>query len=88
MTDQATPTAITATADKADIVQRFLFALEVNDFDTFEELAAPGLVWQNVGLPSLRGRSTILKALRRGEGKFGFGVKFHRIAAEGDTVLT
>lgn len=88
MTDQATPTAITATADKADIVQRFLFALEVNDFDTFEELAAPGLVWQNVGLPSLRGRSTILKALRRAEGKGGFAVKFHRIAAEGDTVLT
>ncbi|MGQ9350221.1 limonene-1,2-epoxide hydrolase family protein [Mycolicibacterium gilvum] len=89
MTDQADPTALTAMTDKADIVQRFLFALEVNDFDTFEELAAPGLVWQNVGLPSLRGRSTILKTLRRAEGKFGFAVKFHRIAAdEGDTVLT
>lgn len=88
MTDEALPTATTAIADKADVVQRFLYALEDNDFDTVEELAAPDLVWQNVGLPSIRGRSRILAMLRRAEGKGGFAVKFHRVATEGATVLT
>ncbi len=45
-------------------------------------------MWQNVGLPSIRGRRRIMGLLRRGQGKFGFEVKFHRIAADGDTVLT
>ncbi|OAN37495.1 limonene-1,2-epoxide hydrolase family protein [Mycolicibacterium iranicum] len=98
MTDEALPTATTAIADKADVVQRFLYALEDNDFDTFEELAAPDLVWQNVGLPSIRGRARILAMLRRAEGKGGFAVKFHRVATDersreeqtgaGATVLT
>jgi limonene-1,2-epoxide hydrolase len=88
MTDEALPTAPTAIADNADRVQKFLFALADEDFDTFESLAAPELIWQNVGLPSIRGRSRILKLLRGGQGKFGFAVKFHRIAAEGGTVLT
>ncbi|MGP4056572.1 limonene-1,2-epoxide hydrolase family protein [Mycobacterium sp. 4D054] len=85
------------TIDAAETVQRFLFAMADQDFDTIEALAAPDLLWQNVGLPSIRGRSRILKLLRGGEGKFGFLVKFHRIAASderseqtgiGGTVLT
>ncbi|QZY48446.1 MULTISPECIES: limonene-1,2-epoxide hydrolase family protein [Mycolicibacterium] len=82
MTDDAQATLRpTATTDAPDTVRKFLFALAEQDFDTFESLAAPDLVWQNVGLPSIRGRSRIMKMLRRGEGKFGFLVKFHRIAA-------
>ena len=81
MTDEALPTAPTAITDHADDVQKFLFALADNDFDTFESLAAPELIWQNVGLPTIRGRRRILDLLRRGEGKFGFDVKFHHIAA-------
>ncbi|MFA7510086.1 MAG: limonene-1,2-epoxide hydrolase family protein [Mycolicibacterium vanbaalenii] len=82
MTDDAQATLQpTATTDAPDTVRKFLFALAEQDFDTFESLAAPDLVWQNVGLPSIRGRSRIMKMLRRGEGKFGFLVKFHRIAA-------
>ncbi|PQP49843.1 limonene-1,2-epoxide hydrolase family protein [Mycolicibacterium austroafricanum] len=81
MTDDAQATLLpTATTDAPETVRKFLFALAEQDFDTFESLAAPDLVWQNVGLPSIRGRSRIMKMLRRGEGKFGFLVKFHRIA--------
>lgn len=94
MTDEVLPTATTAIAtNHGDTVQKFLFALADEDFDTFESLAAPELIWQNVGLPSIRGRRRILKLLRRGEGKFGFAVKFHRVVAESGvaesgTVLT
>lgn len=99
MTDEALPTATTAIAHHTDTVQRFLFALADEDFDTVESLAAPELVWENVGLPSIRGRRRIMKLLRGGEGKFGFGVKFHRVVGgdehpgdeqtgRGGTVLT
>ena len=94
MTDEVLPTARAAIADQsensdgADTVRKFLFALADEDFDTFESLAAPELVWQNVGLPSIRGRRRIMKLLRGGEGKFGFAVAFHRISADGGTVLT
>ncbi|TRW84893.1 limonene-1,2-epoxide hydrolase [Mycolicibacterium sp. 018/SC-01/001] len=87
MTDDASTTLL-PTADGAALVQKFLNALADEDFDTVESLAAPDLVWQNVGLPSIRGRSRIMGLLRRGEGKVGFAVAFHRVAGEGDTVLT
>jgi limonene-1,2-epoxide hydrolase len=86
MTDDLLP-ASTGT-DAARTVQSFLNALADEDFAAVEALAAPGLVWQNVGLPTLRGRDRIMKLLRAGEGRFGFAVAFHRVAAEGGTVLT
>ncbi|MBB2990164.1 limonene-1,2-epoxide hydrolase [Mycolicibacterium iranicum] len=73
--------------DNREIVRRFLLALEAEDIDTVESLAAPELVWQNVGLPSIRGRRRIVTMLRKGVGRYGFAVKFHRITAEGGTVL-
>lgn len=85
MTDEA---LLTTRATNSRTVQAFLFALADEDFDTVESLAAPELIWQNVGLPSIRGRARIMKVLRRGEGKVGFAVKFHRIAEDGTTVLT
>lgn len=89
MTDELLPNASTATGtDAAATVRSFLDALADEDFAAVEALAAPGLVWQNVGLPTLRGRSRILKLLRAGEGRAGFAVAFHRIAADGGTVLT
>ena len=87
MTDEA-PRTLLPDTDSAALVQKFLFALADEDFDTVESSAAPDLVWQNVGLPSIRGRDRIVGLLRRGEGKVGFAVKFHRIAVDGDTVLT
>jgi limonene-1,2-epoxide hydrolase len=88
MTDDAPDPPLPIATDHTAIVQKFLFAMAEQDFDTIESLAAPDLVWQNVGLPTLRGRSRIMKLLRRGEGKFGFLVKFHRITGNGGTVLT
>ncbi|MHA0286782.1 limonene-1,2-epoxide hydrolase family protein [Mycobacterium sp. C3-094] len=84
MTDEA----LLPITDNAALVRKFLLALADEDFDTVESLAAPDLVWQNVGLPSIRGRARIMGLLRRGEGKVGFAVTFHRVAADGDTVLT
>ncbi len=80
MTDEVLQTPLTTTTANARTVQAFLFALADEDFDTMASLAAPELVWQNVGFPSIRGRDRIIKLLRNGEGKFGFEVKFHRIA--------
>ncbi|CAN3128471.1 limonene-1,2-epoxide hydrolase family protein [Mycobacterium sp. smrl_JER01] len=93
MTDEVRPTvtstAASATpADAKEIVERFLLSLEAEDIDTVESLSAPDLVWQNVGLPSIRGRRRVVSMLRRGQGRYGFAVKFHRVAAEGNTVLT
>ncbi|MGE0218845.1 limonene-1,2-epoxide hydrolase family protein [Mycolicibacterium sp.] len=84
MTDEVLAT----TETNARIVESFLFALAGDDIDTMESLAAPELLWQNVGLPSIRGRARVMKLLRRGQGRYGFEVKFHRIAQNGDVVLT
>lgn len=88
MTDEALTTPATTTTANARTVETFLFAMADEDFDTVESLAAPDLIWQNVGVPSIRGRDRVMKLLRRGEGKMGFAVKFHRIAQDGSTVLT
>jgi limonene-1,2-epoxide hydrolase len=86
MTDQAS-SSITD-VDNARTVENFLYALQDEDFDTAEALVSEHLVWQNVGWPTLRGRDRIMKLFRRGEGRMGFEVKIHRIAADGNSVLT
>ncbi|OBB69327.1 limonene-1,2-epoxide hydrolase family protein [Mycolicibacterium monacense] len=70
----------------ARTVETFLFALQDEDFDAADSLMADHIAWQNVGFPTIRGRERITKLFRRGQGKLG--VKIHRIAAEGDAVLT
>ena len=72
----------------ARTVETFLHALQDEDFDTAESTLADNIEWQNVGYPTIRGRDRIMKLFRRGEGRFGVEVKFHRIAAEGNAVLT
>jgi limonene-1,2-epoxide hydrolase len=84
-------TGMTSTVDgtaNARTVETFLYAMQDEDFDTVEEAMADNIEWQNVGLPTIRGRHRIMKLFRRGEGRFGFEVKIHRIAAEGNAVLT
>jgi limonene-1,2-epoxide hydrolase len=84
-------TGTTSAADttaNARIVETFLYALQDEDFDTAEDAMADTIAWQNVGFPTIRGRGRIMKLFRRGEGRFGFEVKIHRIAAEGNAVLT
>ena len=79
--------AVDSTAN-ARTVETFLYAMQDEDFDTVEAAMADNIAWQNVGFPTIRGRDRIMKLFRRGEGRFGFEVKIHRIAAEGNTVLT
>jgi limonene-1,2-epoxide hydrolase len=86
MTDQASP--VSSDIDNARTVETFLYAVQDEDFDTVDSLMADTLVWQNVGWPTLQGRQRIVKILRSGQGRVGFEVKIHRIAAEGNSVLT
>jgi limonene-1,2-epoxide hydrolase len=85
MTDQ---TSTVPAVDTKALVERFLFAVQNEDFDTADSLLADDVKWQNVGLPTITGRERIVKLLRSGQGRVGFEVKFHRIAAEGTSVLT
>ena len=79
--------AVDSTAN-ARTVETFLYAMQDEDFDTVEAAMADNIEWQNVGFPTIRGRERMMKLFRRGEGRFGFEVKIHRIAAEGNAVLT
>jgi limonene-1,2-epoxide hydrolase len=85
MTEQTTSTS--SALDNARIVEDFLKALENQQFETFDALLADDVVYQNVGLPTVRGRRRVVKMMRGMEGRMGFEVKFHRNVAEGNTVL-
>lgn len=76
------------TTANARTVETFLYALQDEDFDLADSLMADNIEWQNVGLPTIRGRRRITKIFKNGKGRVGFEVKFHRIAAEGNAVLT
>ena len=76
------------TTANARLVETFLYALQDEDFDAVDAGMADNIVWQNVGINTMRGRKRIMKLLRLSEGRGGFEVKFHRIAVEGNTVLT
>jgi limonene-1,2-epoxide hydrolase len=84
-------TGMTSAVDSttnARTVENFLYALQDEDFETVESAMADNIEWTNVGVVTMRGRGRIVKLLRRGEGRMGFEVKIHRIAAEGNAVLT
>ena len=76
------------TAANARTVETFLYALQDEDFDTANSVLADNFAWQNVGFPTVRGRARVIGLFRRGQGRMEFEVKFHRIAAEGNAVLT
>ena len=86
MTDQASGTR--TDVDNVRAVENFLYALQDEDFETADALLAENVAWQNVGWPTVRGRERIINMMRRGEGRMGFEVKIHRIAGEGNAVLT
>lgn len=69
-------------------VESFLYALQDEDFDTVGAALADDLVYENVGLSRIRGGRRTTNMLRRMEGRIGFEVKIHRIAADGAAVLT
>ncbi|ART70876.1 limonene-1,2-epoxide hydrolase [Mycobacterium dioxanotrophicus] len=84
MADQST----TAVNSPAGTVEIFLNALQDQDFETAENALAQNLVYQNVGLPTIYGRNRTVKLFRSMQGRVGFEVKIHRIAADGASVLT
>jgi limonene-1,2-epoxide hydrolase len=84
MTDQ-TSTVVSTT--NSGTVEAFLFALRDQDFETADALLADDIVYQNVGLPTIRGRARVMKMMRAMEGRMRFDVKIHRNVGEGTTVL-
>jgi limonene-1,2-epoxide hydrolase len=82
------PTSAVPTVDNKATVERFLAAVQNEDFDAADALLADDVRWQNVGFPTISGRQRIVKLMRAGQGRVGFEVKFHRIAEEGTAVLT
>ncbi|HWY01141.1 MAG TPA: limonene-1,2-epoxide hydrolase family protein [Mycobacterium sp.] len=81
---ELTGTAVTNTRT----VEGFLNALQDADYETAEAALDDNLVYENVGLSTIRGRRRTMKLLRRMEGRMRFEVKIHRIAADGAAVLT
>lgn len=70
-------------------VEKFLNSLRDKDLDTADSLLAGDLVYQNVGFPTIRGRQRAMKLLAGLQRpSFGFDVKVHRTAADGDTTST
>lgn len=73
----------------ADVVTAFLTALADGDADTVLDLVAEDLVYENVSLPTIRGKQRFAKGLhdfnRRG---ITFAVRIHRITESGTTVMT
>ena len=87
MTDQLPNRSVTT--DPARVVESFLYALRDKDFDAADEALDDDLVYQNVGLPTIRGRQRTMKLLGGlSRPNAGFDVKIHRIASEGSAVLT
>jgi limonene-1,2-epoxide hydrolase len=77
------------TAENTRTVEVFLNALQDVDYETADACLDDNLVYENVGLPTIHGRSKAMKLFRRMDGsKTAFEVKIHRIAADGAAVLT
>jgi limonene-1,2-epoxide hydrolase len=85
-------TELTQTSHKSTenirTVEVFLNALQDADYETAEAALDDNLVYENVGLPTIHGRRRAMRLFRRMEGRAGFEVKIHRVAADGATVLT
>lgn len=87
MTDQTPDLALVT--DPAQIVEGFLTALQDEDYDAMLAALDDDLVYQNVGLPTIRGSHRTVKMLRRALSRpnAGFEVKIHRSATNGNSVL-
>lgn len=83
-TDGSTGTA------SADLVRRFLDLLQQGDLDAAAELLADDVCWVNVSLPAIRGRERVHRVLTQafGRRRVGLEVYLHKVAVDGDSVLT
>lgn len=80
--------SISSDIDNAHTVEVLLSSLQAMDVDGAGAVLDDNLVYQNVGLPTIRGRARAMKLFRAMEGRLGFEVKIHRIAVNGSSVLT
>ena len=72
-----------------DVVEAFLDALADTDLERAGELIAQDIRYTNVGLPTIRGRDRVLRALAvMDRPSASFEVYLHAISASGGTVLT
>src|SRR5262249_8392715 len=78
----------TESSENIRTVEGFLNALQQADFEVIDTVFADDLVYENVGLSRIRGGRRTAKLLRQMDGRIGFEVKIHRIAADGAAVLT
>lgn len=73
----------------ADVVRDFLVRLQDEDIDGAIELLTEDVAWENVSLPTIRGRSNVERLFRKvNQFGGGFRVHFENIAADGEVVLT
>jgi limonene-1,2-epoxide hydrolase len=72
------------------LVERFLELMSAKDIDGAMKLLAADVVYENVGLPTVRGRERVrrLGKATLGLAGAGFEVYTHTISATGSTVLT
>lgn len=78
----------TAVGSPTATVETFLAALQDQDLERAESTLAQNLVYQNVGFPTIYGRNRVIKLFRSSQGRMGFEIRIHRIAADGAAVLT
>jgi limonene-1,2-epoxide hydrolase len=70
-------------------VTAFLHAMAAGDMTTAVDLVDEDLVYENVSLPTIRGKSRFsVGAQKFAERGLGFDVQIHRIAENGTSVLT
>jgi limonene-1,2-epoxide hydrolase len=76
--------------EPAEIVVDFLHALARYDLDAALELVDDDLVYANVTLPTLYGKTRLESVARPAlrPDRMGFNVHFNHVATEGDVVLT
>ena len=80
---------MTETQQTTETVVNLFDALRSRDTERAMSLLDENIVWHNVGLPKVRGRSNVGKFMATlAEPAFGFDVIVHNIAADGDVVLT
>ncbi len=72
------------------VVERFLALLVAGDVDGAVELLAVDVRYQNVGLPTVRGRERVRRLFRAAmrQPGAGFEAYVHTISADGSSVLT
>ncbi|WP_373194230.1 limonene-1,2-epoxide hydrolase family protein, partial [Mycobacterium marinum] len=71
---ELTQTSQTST-DNIRTVEGFLSALQDADYEAANAALDDHLVYQNVGLPTIRGRSRAMRLFRQMDGRMGFEVK-------------